>query len=100
MADNAAAPRELTAADDAALDNDDVLNSDDEAPPQPERTGSDATGDDLETKGVPRQRFTSQTRLALMLGVVMVVAVASLAGWLGYRGYQSRQVAATRGRRR
>jgi Mce-associated membrane protein len=97
MADNAAAARELTAADDAALDNDDVLNSD---APQPERTGSDATGDDLEPKGVPRQRFTSQTRLALMLGVVMVVAVASLAGWLGYRGYQSRQVAATRGRRR
>jgi Mce-associated membrane protein len=42
------------------------------------------------------KRRGSDVRLALVVGLVMVVALAGLVGWLGYRGYQSHQAKAQR----
>jgi Mce-associated membrane protein len=39
---------------------------------------------------------TSHVRLAIMVGLVAVIALMSGAGWLGFRGYQAHQAAAQR----
>jgi Mce-associated membrane protein len=41
----------------------------------------------------PAAASTSATRLALAIGVIMVVGLAALTGWLGFRTYQSQQAA-------
>jgi Mce-associated membrane protein len=51
----------------------------------------DADADD-DPKGVVAQaRTMSPVRLAIVVGVVAVVASTSVAGWLGYREHQARQ---------
>lgn len=47
-----------------------------------------------ETNGAqdrPPRKPTPATRLAALLGAVVVTALAALAGWLGFRAYQSHQ---------
>jgi Mce-associated membrane protein len=45
---------------------------------------------DIEKEG-PAKRRMSEARLAIIAGLVVVVALAALAGWLGFRAYESYQ---------
>lgn len=97
MADDAAAPagglsKPATEPADPAekLDDDVVEQSGAEIPDAFDGTGDEAATDLGE--GAPRQPM-SHVRLAMIAGLVAVVALAGLSGWLGFRAYESRQVA-------
>ena len=94
MADDAAAPdgelSESTAAEpessgvevtDEVADADDATEAADEA--------SDEEASDEEA--APAKPPISHVRLAMIAGLVLVVALAGLTGWLGFRTYQSHQ---------
>ncbi|MDA3657827.1 Mce protein [Mycobacterium xenopi] len=51
----------------------------------------DADVDDDPRDAAIAQKRISPVRLAMALGVVMVLALTALAGWLGFRGYQAHQ---------
>ncbi|EUA23088.1 hypothetical protein I553_5100 [Mycobacterium xenopi 4042] len=51
----------------------------------------DAKVGDGPNDAVTAQKRMSPVRLAMALGVVMVVALTGLAGWLGFQGYQEHQ---------
>jgi Mce-associated membrane protein len=109
MADDAAAPSgELSkpatepAEPAEQLDDNTVEPSGTEAPDEPDRTGDEAVGPDVSDDSAaesadhptaaPRQPM-SHVRLALIAGLVAVVALAGVCGWLGYRAYESNQLA-------
>ncbi|MEB3065087.1 Mce protein [[Mycobacterium] zoologicum] len=50
-----------------------------------------AAVDDDADGNVTAKKPVSPVRLAMVLGLIMVVALTALAGWLGFRGYQARQ---------
>ena len=54
---------------------------------EPDASNEDEAGLD----GARSMRRISIDRLALVIGLVIVVALAGLAGWLGFRAYQSQQ---------
>jgi Mce-associated membrane protein len=99
MADDAAAPEgelsESTATEETSSateeaaetekatdgDGDSVADFDEEAP-------DDEAPDEEAAPAKPRM---SHLKLAMLVGLVLVVALAGLTGWLGFRTYQSRQ---------
>jgi Mce-associated membrane protein len=92
MADDAATPEgELSksaATDETekATDGDEetVADFDEEAPD--EEAPDDEAADEEAAAATPRM---SHLRLAMLVGLVVVVALAGLTGWLGFRTYQS-----------
>jgi Mce-associated membrane protein len=83
---------------------DDFGERDDDRPPSRCEVSSGQIGDteaeaDSEAQAAaarpPRTPMAPQ-RLALIVGLVMIVALMGLAGWLGSRAHQSQQVAAQR----
>lgn len=57
--------------------------------------GCGAVDPDLD-EAAGTKRASSHVRLAMVLGVLMVVAVGVLVGWLGFRSYQAHQAAQQR----
>lgn len=56
----------------------------------------DDEADDASEEAAPAMRSRSHTRLALVFGVLAIVALAATCGWLGFRAYQSHQAQAQR----
>lgn len=54
--------------------------------------------DDLDDDDLDDERPASPLRVALTVGLLLVVALGALTGWLGYRAYESRQADAQRAR--
>jgi Mce-associated membrane protein len=72
--------------DDTDVDADDETEADDAAPDDDES----ALEDEAATPAM------SHVRLALIAGLVLVLALGGLTGWLGFRAYQSHQIDAQR----
>ena len=72
--------------DDTDVDADEETEADDAAPDDDES----ALDDEAATPAM------SHVRLALIAGLVLVLALGGLTGWLGFRAYQSHQVDAQR----
>ena len=80
-------------ADEADVPEDDVEvnEADVDAAAVKETTEQTETSEAAETAGSgPKERW-SHVRLAIVVGLAVVVALAGLTGWLGYRAYQARQ---------
>ncbi|HZN78230.1 MAG TPA: Mce protein [Mycobacterium sp.] len=77
------------AADSDAAVTDEVTDdadSDEEAAHSEEEADSEET-----TEAAPAKPPMSHVKLAMIAGLVLVVALGGLTGWLGYRAYQSHQ---------
>jgi Mce-associated membrane protein len=88
MADDAAAPEGELSAGSSEADKTEVA----------EEAETDTADDDSAHEGsgdapAPAKRRMSHVRLAILLGLVAVVALAGLCGWLGFRAYESRKAA-------
>jgi Mce-associated membrane protein len=77
-----AAETEKATAGDMDDDEDSVADVDEEEAPDAEAPDEEAA---------PAKPRMSHLRLAMLVGLVLVVALAGLTGWLGFRTYQSRQ---------
>lgn len=92
MADDAAAPSvvpEEAQESAAARQPESEATTLDDEPDEADDVADEADVEQGNTLGAPR---TSHVRLALMAGLVAVVALGGLAGWLGYRANQSRHL--------
>ncbi len=93
MADDAAVP-EPQPGEDAP---DTATAADADADAADDAVGTDADPDDsAESSSESVDPSTTHVRLAMTLGLVVVVALAGLCGWLGFRAYQSHQAAQER----
>jgi Mce-associated membrane protein len=100
MADDAAAPEgeltKSTATEETssgvemsdAVATDEVADADSGPADEAAGAGADAAADGETAPAKPRM---SHVRLAMIAGLVLVVALAGLTGWLGFRTYQSHQ---------
>ena len=94
MADDAAAPdgelSESTAAEPESSGvevTDEVADADDATEAADEASDDEASDEEA----APAKPPMSHVRLAMIAGLVLVVALAGLTGWLGFRTYQSHQ---------
>jgi Mce-associated membrane protein len=88
MADDAATPDGELSESTAAEPESSVIEVTDQVP------GDDATeaaDEASEEEAAPAKPPMSHVRLAMIAGLVLVVALAGLTGWLGFRAYQSHQ---------
>ena len=86
MADDDAAPTESPDVDSTAVDVEPTTAQEAEAD-QP-----DAPDEPLEPDAPVVSTRRSHVRLAIIAGLVVVVALGGLTGWLGYRAHQTRQL--------
>lgn len=69
-----------------------IEDADAESPASSDIADADAIGTDTDTDDPDNgQRGTPALRLALVVGLIVVLALGGLAGWLGYRADQSHQ---------
>jgi Mce-associated membrane protein len=76
-------------ADEPEVPEDDVAVTAAETKTETE-AGTEAEAVEETTAAAPKQPW-SHVRLAMVVGLAVVVALAGLTGWLGYRAYQARQ---------
>jgi Mce-associated membrane protein len=94
MADDAAAPEgelsESTATDETSsgIEVSDAVGTDEVADGDEDSEAADEAADE---ETAPAKPPMSHVRLAMIAGLVLVVALAGLTGWLGFRTYQSHQ---------
>jgi Mce-associated membrane protein len=94
MADDAAAPEgelsESTATDETSrgIEVSDAVVTDEVADADEDSEAADEAADE---ETAPAKPPMSHVRLAMIAGLVLVVALAGLTGWLGFRTYQSHQ---------
>jgi Mce-associated membrane protein len=79
----------VDAASDDSVDESEDKASDDAA--SDDAVSDDAISDDAVSEATPAKRRISHVGLAMVAGLVMVLALAGLTGWLGFRAYQSHQ---------
>jgi len=99
MADDAAAPdgelSESTAAEPESSGvevTDEVADADDATEAADEASDDEASDEEAsDEEAAPAKPPMSHVRLAMIAGLVLVVALAGLTGWLGFRTYQSHQ---------
>jgi len=99
MADDAAAPdgelSESTAAEPESSGvevTDEVADADDATEAADEASDEEASDEEAsDEEAAPAKPPMSHVRLAMIAGLVLVVALAGLTGWLGFRTYQSHQ---------
>ena len=99
MADDAAAPdgelSESTAAEPESSGvevTDEVADADDATEAADEASDDEASDEEAsDEEAAPAKPPMSHVRLAIIAGLVLVVALAGLTGWLGFRTYQSHQ---------
>ena len=101
MADDAAAPEgeltESTATDEAtSVAEPESSGSEDSDAAETDEADDDASDEEADEaadyeEAVSAKSRMSHVRLAVITGLVLVVALAGLTGWLGYRAYQSHQ---------
>jgi Mce-associated membrane protein len=95
MADDAAAPEgelsKSTATEETSsgVEVSDAVVTDEIADDAVE--GSEAADEAADEETAPAKPKMSHVRLAMIAGLVLVVALAGLTGWLGFRTYQSHQ---------
>ena len=76
------------------VDTDDEAEADDTA--LDDEADDEADGEEPALQDDPGTPAMSHVRLALIAGLVLVLALGGLTGWLGFRAYQSHQVDAQR----
>jgi Mce-associated membrane protein len=103
MADDAAAPdgelsestatEETTAAAEPESSGSEVSDAavTDPAADDATEPADDAADEEADEEAAPAKQPMSHVRLAMIAGLVLVVALAGLTGWLGFRTYQSHQ---------
>jgi Mce-associated membrane protein len=99
MADDAAAPEgelsestvteETSSATEEAADTEKATDGDEDSVADFDEEAPDDEAPDEEA--APAKPRMSHLKLAMVAGLVLVVALAGLTGWLGFRTYQSRQ---------
>lgn len=94
MAEDAAAPTgKLSDASETTPDPADAVVVDEAIEDTADGTEPEPTETAEKGATVTPRRPTSHVRLALIAGLVAVVALAGVSGWLGYRAYESNQLA-------
>jgi Mce-associated membrane protein len=88
MADDAATPDGELSESTAAEPESTVAEVTDQVPTDDATEEADAAS---EEEAAPAKPPMSHVRLAMIAGLVLVVALAGLTGWLGFRAYQSHQ---------
>jgi Mce-associated membrane protein len=88
MADDAAAPEGELSEGSSEADKTEV-EEEAETDTADDYSAHEGSGD----APAPAKRRMSHVRLAILLGLVAVVALAGLCGWLGFRAYESRKAA-------
>jgi Mce-associated membrane protein len=88
MADDAAAPEGEVG--EVSSEGEDTVAEAEDAEAADDADNESAKDDDEPAQAKPRM---SHVRLALILGLVTVVALAGVCGWLGFRAYESRKAA-------
>jgi Mce-associated membrane protein len=92
MADDAAAPEgELTESTAAEPESGGSELSDAAKTDEATDDATEAADEASEEETAPAKPRMSHVRLAMIAGLVLVVALAGLTGWLGFRTYQSNQ---------
>jgi Mce-associated membrane protein len=83
--------------DDAVDDSADAVadDADDDVPAEDDVADGDVADEDVADEAQPREPM-SRVRLAMIAGLILVVAMGGLAGWSGYKFYESRQEQAQR----
>jgi len=88
MADDAATPDGELSESTAAEPESSVIEVTDQVPSD---DATEAADEASEEEAAPAKPPMSHVRLAMIAGLVLVVALAGLTGWLGFRAYQSHQ---------
>ena len=88
MADDAATPDGELSESTAAEPESSVIEVTDQVPSD---DATEAADEASEEEAAPTKPPMSHVRLAMIAGLVLVVALAGLTGWLGFRAYQSHQ---------
>jgi Mce-associated membrane protein len=93
MADDAAAPDGELSESTAAEPESSGVEVTDQVPTDDTTEAADETSEEetADEEAAPAKPPMSHVRLAMIAGLVLVVALAGLTGWLGFRAYQSHQ---------